>query len=165
MTASRTALFWSYDADEPSFRHRMLPLRSCLERRGWQCPVETLPKGRYRRRIFERREQLSAADVVLLHRIKLTPIEFRPLRRLCRRLVFDVDDAIYFRRPRKLGEPPDKSWFRQFKFARTCAISDLVMAGNQCLAQRASRSAQRVEILPTPFKVRPAAQGNALTNR
>jgi glycosyltransferase involved in cell wall biosynthesis len=112
--------------------------------------IETLPKGRYRRRILERCEQLEAADIVLLHRIKLTPIEFRPLRRLCRALVFDVDDAIYFRRPRKLGEPPDRSWFRQYKFARTCAISDLVLAGNACLARRAKRSASRVEVVPTP---------------
>lgn len=146
----RTALFWSYDADEPSFRHRMLNVRDQLTKRGWQCHVETLPKGRYLKRILERRDQLRAADVVILHRIKLTPIEFRPLRSLCRSLVFDVDDAIYYRRPRQLGQTPDKSWFRQYKFARTCAISDLVMAGNQCLADRAARSTQWVEIVPTP---------------
>ena len=147
---SRSALFWTYDAEEPSFRHRMLNVRDQLTDRGWQCRVETLPQGRYWTRIRERREQLRAADVVVLHRIKLTPIEFRPLRRLCRSLVFDVDDAIYYRRPRQLGEAPDKSWFRQYKFARTCAISDLVMAGNRCLAERAARSASWVEIVPTP---------------
>jgi glycosyltransferase involved in cell wall biosynthesis len=153
MTATRsprTALFWSYDSAEPSFRHRMLHARNVLLERGWNCPVETLPKGRYLTRILERRDQLRSAHVVVLHRIKLTPIEFLPLRNLCRSLVFDVDDAIYYRRPRQLGQAPDKSWFRQYKFARTCAISDVVMAGNQCLAERASRSARRVEILPTP---------------
>ena len=146
----RTALFWSYDAEEPSFRHRMLHVRDQLTARGWHCQVETLPKGRYLRRILDRRQQLQAADVVILHRIKLTPVEFRPLRSLCHSLVFDVDDAIYYRRPRQLGQKPDKSWFRQYKFARTCAISDLVMAGNQCLADRAARSTQWVEIVPTP---------------
>lgn len=150
MTTTPRALFWTYDAEEPSFRHRMLAVRDSLVRRGWRCDIETLPKGKYRRRVFERRRQLEAADVVLLHRIKLTPIEFRPLRKLCRALVFDVDDAIYFRRPRSLGDPPDRSWFRQYKFARTCAISDLVMAGNACLAARARRTAPWVEIVPTP---------------
>lgn len=150
MAKQRKALFWSYDAEEPSFRHRMLPLRDILVARGWHCDVVTLPKGRYLKRILERRDPLRAADVVLLHRIKLTPVEFRPLRRLCRSLVFDVDDAIYYRRPRKLGDPPNRSWFRQYKFSRTCAISDLVMAGNQCLAGRANRSAPWVEIVPTP---------------
>ena len=147
---SPTALFWSYDAGEPSFRHRMLHLRDQLADRGWRCTIETLPKGRYLTRILERRKQLRAADVVVLHRIKLTPIEFWPLRSLCQSLVFDVDDAIYYRRPRKLGQAPDKSWFRQYKFARTCAISDLVMAGNRCLADRAKRSTRWVEIVPTP---------------
>ena len=61
-----------------------------------------------------------------------------------------MDDAIYYRRPRKLGDPPNRSWFRQYKFSRTCAISDLVMAGNRCLADRASRSAPWVELVPTP---------------
>jgi glycosyltransferase involved in cell wall biosynthesis len=148
--SARKALFWSYDPEEPSFRHRMLSARDQLADRGWQCIVETLPKGRYLTRILERREQLRSAAVVVLHRIKLTPIEFRPLRAFCRTLVFDVDDAIYYRRPRQLGEAPDKSWFRPYKFARTCAISDLVMAGNRCLADRAGRSTERVEIVPTP---------------
>jgi len=147
---SRSALFWSYDADEPSFRHRILNLRDQLTDRGWHCDIETLPKGRYLTRILERRKQLQTADVVVLHRIKLTPIEFRALRNLCHSLVFDVDDAIYYRRPRQLGQAPDKSRFRQYKFARTCAISDLVMAGNQCLADRAARSTRWVEIVPTP---------------
>ncbi len=144
------ALFWTYDAEEPSFRHRMIALCKELGRRGWSCAIETLPKGRYLHRILERRDQLQTADVVLLHRIKLTPIEIRPLRRLCRTLVFDVDDAIYYRRPRRLGDEPDRSWFRQFKFTSTCRISDLVMTGNRHLAERAARSAPWVEVLPTP---------------
>jgi len=155
MAAPREALFWTYDAEEPSFRHRMLTVRDVLTSRGWRCEVETLPRGRYLRRILERRDPLRSADVVLLHRIKLTPVEFRPLQQLCRSLVFDVDDAIYYRRPRTLGEPPDRSWFRQYKFSRTCAISDLVMAGNECLAERAGRSAPWVEIVPTPVDLTP----------
>lgn len=155
MTAPGRALFLTYDAEEPSFRHRMLTTRDVLASRGWQCDVETLPKGHYLRRLLARRDALRSAAVVLLHRIKLTPVEFIPLRRLCRSLVFDVDDAIYYRRPRNLGDPPDRSRFRQYKFARTCAISDLVMAGNECLAERARRSAPWVEIVPTPVDLEP----------
>lgn len=109
MTARRKALFWTYDPEEPSFRHRMLTARDALASRGWECEVETLPKGHYLRRILARRDSLRSADVVLLHRIKLTPVEFSPLKQLCRSLVFDVDDAIYYRRPRNLGDPPDRS--------------------------------------------------------
>lgn len=146
-------LFWTYDADQPSFRHRMLPLRDELTRRGWTCEIETLAKGQYLKRIRVRRDQLRGADLVILHRIVLTPTEFRLLRRLCRSLVFDVDDAIYFRKPRQPGEAPGMSWFRQYRFKRTCETSDLVMVGNQCLAERAARSATWVEIVPTPVNL------------
>ena len=146
----RAALFWAYDLDQPSFRHRMAPVQPELERRGWRCEVETLPKRRYLRRILERRARLRGFDVLVLHRIKATPLELIPLRRVSNRIVYDVDDAIYFHKPRRLGDEPDRSWFRQFKFARTCGTADLVIAGNRTLARVAGRSTSSVEIVPTP---------------
>ncbi len=146
----RAALFWAYDLEEPSFRHRMAPVQPELERRGWRCEVETLPKRRYLRRILERRARLRDFDVLVLHRIKATPLELVPLRRASNRIVYDVDDAIYFHKPRRLGDEPDRSWFRQFKFARTCRVADLVIAGNRTLARVAGRSTSSVEIVPTP---------------
>jgi glycosyltransferase involved in cell wall biosynthesis len=87
---------------------------------------------------------------LILHKIKLSPPELMQLRRLAHSVVFDVDDAIYYRRPRRLGQEPDRSWWRRFKFARTCALADLVVAGNRTLARRAALSAGRVEVVPTP---------------
>jgi glycosyltransferase involved in cell wall biosynthesis len=146
----QAALFWAYDLDAPSFRHRMAPVRPELERRGWRCEVEALPQRRYVRRILERRARLRDFDVLVMHRIKATPLELIPLRRASRRIVYDVDDAIYFHKPRRLGEEPDRSWLRQYKFARTCRAADLVIAGNRTLASVAARSTSRVEIVPTP---------------
>ena len=57
------ALFWGYDLEEPSFRHRMRPLLGELERRGWSCRLEEIEKGRYLRRVMGRRREVEAADI------------------------------------------------------------------------------------------------------
>jgi glycosyltransferase involved in cell wall biosynthesis len=145
-----TALIWSYSTEEPSFRHRMLNLIPELSRRGWDCRVDILPHGRYVRRIIERRHRLRTADLLILQKIKPSPLEYRLLRRLASSIVYDVDDAIYFRRPRLLGDPPDRGWFRRYKFGRTCALADLVIVCNRTIRSHAERAARRLEISPTP---------------
>lgn len=148
-----SALLWGYDLDEPSFRHRMRPLARELEARGWSCAIERLPKKRYLLRVLERRTALLDADVLILHRIKCLPPELWPLRRLSRRVVYDVDDAVYTsRRAHTIGRTDD-SRLRVYKFQRTCAMADLVLACNSNLAQMAGRSSRRIEIVPTPVDV------------
>lgn len=135
-----------------------------LERAGWEVRSEQFPSGRYGLRTWERRALLRRADVVVLHQIKLSAIEARLLGALSRRRIFDVDDAIYVRKPRRLGEPVHDSRWRRAKFAATCRSVDAVAAGNDVLASVALRSASRVEILPTSIDVscyRPAAAGRA----
>jgi glycosyltransferase involved in cell wall biosynthesis len=150
MTRSRRALFWGFDLDEPSFRHRIRPLADELERRGWRCDLQRIPNRRgYVRRILVRREALCSADVLVMHRIKLSPAEAPVLRRLAGRVVYDIDDAVFLRRPRKIGQAPGRSWFRRHKFFNSCRIADLVTAGNSWLAEVAGRAARRVEVVPT----------------
>ena len=146
----RRALIWGYSIDEPSFRHRMLTLVPELSSRGWDCRVEAFPYRRYIRRIIERRHAQRAADLLVLHRIKPSPLEYGLLRRLNRTIVYDVDDAIYYRRPRRLGDLPDRGWFRSYKFLRTCALADLVVVCNRTLQQYAEGAGRPVEIAPTP---------------
>lgn len=146
----RLALIWGYSTEEPSFRHRMLNLVPELSNRGWDCRVETFPHGRYVRRIIERRHLLRSADLLVLHRIKPGPFEYGLLRRHSRAIVYDVDDAIYYRRPRRLGELPDRGWFRRYKFLRTCALADLVVVCNRTIRRHAERAGRPIEIAPTP---------------
>lgn len=150
---ARSALFVAYDLDEPSYRHRMAGLALELERRGFRVEVERLPHGQYVKRLRARRERFERADVVVLHRVKSTPFELAPFRRLAKRLVYDVDDAIYYRRPRHPGQEPGRGWFRRYKFLATCAVADLVTAGNATLASFAARSGTRTEIVPTSVVV------------
>jgi hypothetical protein len=143
------ALLLGYDPEQPSFRHRMCSLVSVLQSAGWTVAVERFPSGRYGLRTWERRSLLSGADVVVLHQIKLSAMEARLFAAFTRRRVFDVDDAIYVRKPRRLGEPADESAWRKRKFAATCRWVDVVAAGNDVLADVACITAKAVTVLPT----------------
>jgi glycosyltransferase involved in cell wall biosynthesis len=138
-----------YDLEQPSFRHRMRSLIAPLEAAGWQVCAERFPSGRYGLRTWERRALLREADVVVLHQMKLSAAEAHLFACFSRARVFDVDDAIYVRKPRRLGDAPDDSPWRKRKFAATCRFVDVVAAGNDVLAGVARASARAIEILPT----------------
>jgi glycosyltransferase involved in cell wall biosynthesis len=138
-----------YDLEQPSFRHRMHTLVGTLETAGWRVRAERFPSGRYGLRTWERRSLLREADVAVLHQIKLSAMEARLFASFSRRRIFDVDDAIYVRKPRRLGDAPDDSPWRKRKFAATCRWVDMVAAGNDVLAGVARVSAPAVTILPT----------------
>ena len=156
-------LLLGYDLDQPSFRHRMRSLVAPLEAAGWQVRLERFPSGRYAWRTWERRGLLRWAHVAVLHQIKLSALEARLFVVLTKRCIFDVDDAIYVRKPRRLGEPVGDSQWRRRKFAATCRFVDVVAAGNEVLAGIARPAARAIEILPTSIDVscyRPAAPGD-----
>ncbi|MDP8985033.1 MAG: glycosyltransferase family 4 protein [Pseudomonadota bacterium] len=142
-------LLLGYDLDQPSFRHRMRSLVGPLDAAGWRVRMERFPSGRYGLRTWERRESLRWADVVVLHQIKLSALEARLVAALSRHRVFDVDDAIYVRKPRRLGEPVNDSIWRRRKFQATCRWVDVVAAGNDVLAGVARHAARDIAILPT----------------
>jgi len=153
-----------YDLEQPSFRHRMRSLIGTLEAAGWQVRTERFPSGRYGLRTWERRSLLREADVAVLHQIKLSALEARLFASLSRHRVFDVDDAIYVRKPRRLGEAPDDSPWRKRKFAATCRWVHVVATGNDVLAGAARPSARAIELLPTSIDAaayRPTAAGVA----
>jgi glycosyltransferase involved in cell wall biosynthesis len=138
-----------YGLDQPSFRHRMASIIAPLEMAGFQVRPVRFPSRRYGLRTWERRDLLRWADVVVLHQIKLSAIEASLVATLSRRRVFDVDDAIYVRKPRRLGDPVDESIWRRRKFAATCRWVDVVAAGNDVLAAAARPAAHEIVILPT----------------
>jgi glycosyltransferase involved in cell wall biosynthesis len=143
------ATLLGYRLDQPSFRYRMLSLASALEAAHWSVSIEKFPSGRYGLRTWERRELLRRSNVVVLHQIKLAATEARLFAAFAAHRIFDFDDAIYVRKPRRLGEPADDSWWRRHKFAATCRRVDVVAAGNDVLAAAAAPFARRVVTLPT----------------
>jgi glycosyltransferase involved in cell wall biosynthesis len=144
-----TVMLLGYGLEQPSYRHRMRSLVEPLRAAGWQVRTEQFPSGRYGLRTWERRALLRWADVTVLHQIKLSALEARLFAAYSRRSVFDVDDAIYVRKPRRLGDLPDESAWRKRKFAATCRWVDAVAAGNEVLAGVARASAKQIVVLPT----------------
>src|ERR1700688_979572 len=115
-----------YDLEQPSFRHRMRSLIGTLEAAGWQVRTERFPSGRYGLRTWERRSLLREADVAVLHQIKLSAIEARLFACFSRRRIFDFDDAIYVRKPRRLGEAVSSGRTRSDLSAATRPVLDVV---------------------------------------
>ena len=144
-----SVMLLGYGLEQPSYRHRMRSLIEPLQAAGWQVRAEQFPSGRYGLRTWERRGLLRWADVAVLHQIKLSAIEARMFAAFSRRRVFDVDDAIYVRKPRRLGDLPDESAWRKRKFAATCRWVDVVAAGNEVLAGVARAAAKEIVVLPT----------------
>ncbi|MGH9465323.1 MAG: glycosyltransferase family 4 protein [Thermoanaerobaculia bacterium] len=147
------ALFFAYDPEAPSFRHRLRDVATGLAAGGWESSVEPFPRGRYFQRLLERRRALAAARCIVLSKINLALGESALLRRLARGVILDFDDAIYLHRPRAAGQPPGRSLLRDRKFDATCAAASLVLAGNETLAARAKARARRVEVIPTSVDV------------
>lgn len=143
----------THKPDAPSFRHRLRPVLPELEARGFRASVEVMPSGPFMLRVLERRRRLSSAAAVVLAKTKLYPPETRLLRRSCRAIVYDFDDAVYTVRPRRVGHRPPQSPLRRWRFAALCRAADLVVACNTTLAARARPHAPRVEIVPTPVDV------------
>ena len=148
-TSSKHALLVGYRPDQAAFRYRMGYLPAALEAKGWVVRCERFPSGRYGLRTWERRDLLRWASVTVFQTIKFSPPEALLLRRYARRCVFDLDDAIYVRRPRVFGGPVDHSRWRHYKFAATCRAMDAVVVGNSILAAAARPYSREVVILPT----------------
>ena len=147
---ARSVLFVGQDLQTPSFRYRAQSLYPALRQQGWTIREEELPRGRYGLRLWERRSLLDSVSLVFLAQFKLSTPEAWLLKRSVAHYIFDVDDAIYVRQPRRVGDAPHDSYWRRQKFAATCRRADCVVVGNQILAAVAAQSAREVAVLPTP---------------
>ena len=94
--------------------------------------------------------RLPRFDSILIQRKLLSSLELKLLRRVADRLVFDFDDAVFHRD--SYDARGSYSRKRSRRFRATMAIVDTVIAGNDYLADAASKagaSADRIEVIPT----------------
>lgn len=138
--------------DHVCARYRVAAFRPLLADAGVAVDLVPLPAtllGRVRAYHAAR-----SADGVLVQRKLLPPAEVAILRRFARKLVFDLDDAVWLRdsySPKGFDSPR-----RSRRFRAVAAAADLVVAGNAYLAAEAARFAPgRVAVVPTC--VNPAA--------
>lgn len=106
--------------DRPSFRQRFRIYVGALQDNGIACSVVRIPSS-----WAERCGVLKSAagfDAVYLHKKRLNFIEDLYVRRHCRRLIYDFDDAVMY----KDSRPERFSWTRHFDFRRTVRRADVV---------------------------------------
>jgi len=137
-------------ADDVCYRYRLEAFAWTLAEQGLLMEAQPLHRG------VRRLGQLwatSRADLVILQRHLLRLPEWLLLRRRARRLIYDVDDALFLRdsyHPR--GERSD---WRMFHFWTTIFGADAVLAGNPFLAEFAARFTDRDRVMTMPTCVDP----------
>ncbi|MCS7304288.1 MAG: glycosyltransferase family 4 protein [Thermoguttaceae bacterium] len=133
--------------EDPCCRYRVRPFGPALAELGIRLEIAQLcrsPWGRLRQL-----RHAGRVDGVLLQR-KLLPFwQLMLLRRWARKLIYDLDDALFQRDSYHPKGP--HSWQRAFAFCATVRASDAVLAGNRYLAERVARSIgpERVYRVPT----------------
>ena len=144
MSAPQRLLVITRSIDNPSFRQRIQPYIEPLAARGIDCEVQELEKGRGRRaQLRSARDYLG----VWLHKKTMTMIDAFRLRRSAKKVIYEFDDAIVFRSG---SESPDPHPLRLKRFRRTIRLANLVIAGNEVLADLAREyGAKEVTVIPT----------------
>ncbi len=145
------------DANAVCCRYRIEAFGQAMAREDMSLEIVRFDKGILRR--IGNLHKAKQADVVIIQR-KLLPLwQISLLRRWARRLIFDVDDAV-FQRDSNSGKGPE-SRSRSAKFRAIVSKADAVIAGNDYLKQVTAAWTRpgRVHFIPTCIdtqKYRPA---------
>lgn len=136
-------------ANLPSVRFRVLPFVDLGRQQGLDFFWKRIPKSMVRRYSFFSR--LPWADVYVVQQKLFSSLELSALRRKCGKLVFDFDDAVWTLPAHDLQGMKQRRRAAKFadRFGRQCAFSDLCIAGNRFLADKALEYQRNVSILPT----------------
>jgi glycosyltransferase involved in cell wall biosynthesis len=138
--------------DHVCARYRLAAYRPLLAPAGCHLDLYPWPKSWLMRWWLPR--PVHDADVVIVQRRLLSALDLGNLRRAARRLIFDFDDAIFWHNsyaPAGLA-----SATRQRGFARMAQAADLVVAGNDFLAENAAAVVGPDKIRVLPSCVNPA---------
>ncbi len=139
-------------SNEVCCRYRIEAFRAALAEKDFSLETINVRKG-----ILGRLGDLhkaKQADVVILQR-KLLPLwEFSLLRNWSKRLIFDVDDAIFQRDSN--SRKGAASWRRLARFRMIVREADAVFAGNDFLRLVASKWARSEQVVLMPTCVDPA---------
>lgn len=130
-----------------SFRQRIELHLSYLNKCGINCDVASFPKQILSR--WKLLKRSSQYDAVFLHKKRLNWLDGFWLNRYAKKIIYDFDDAVMYN-----DKKPEKfSYKRQSSFKRTVKFADLIIAGNDCLADHAKQYSNNVHVLPTGLKI------------
>lgn len=128
-------------------RYRLAAFAPALAANGHALELRALPTSLFGRLAIG--QNLSSADAVVVQRKLLPRWALALLRRRAKHLIFDYDDAVWLRdsySAKGLHDPK-----RAARFRATVRACDVVIAGNEFLAEEARRfvPADRVRVIPT----------------
>jgi glycosyltransferase involved in cell wall biosynthesis len=129
-----------------SFRQRIGVYLEALKAGGIECETARLPAGYLARRMLFKRA--ADFDGVFLHKKGLNPWDAFWLQKYSRKIIYDFDDAIMYND--KNSNVPSRK--RLWSFRRTVKLADMVIAGNEYLADQARPFSSNVRVLPTGLK-------------
>jgi glycosyltransferase involved in cell wall biosynthesis len=126
-------------ADCASSWYRIHALRPYLQVLGVE--VECLEAN-----TFERWDQLSAYDGVIVQKKLFNTSKIKTIRRRSRRLIYDIDDAIWL--PQQCPHHWFTRWRTNRRLERIVSVADICFAANGVLARHLRPWAKRLEVLP-----------------
>lgn len=137
-------LFIYQDEKMPSSRIRIFNLLPEVQKEGIHSYTVSYPKT-----IFEKirlLKKIKKFDIIYLQKKLPSPPEVKILRRYAKKLIFDFDDAIYYRHD---THEVLESKSRYLKFKYLVKNVDLVIAGNKTLSNYASQFNKNVVVIPS----------------
>jgi glycosyltransferase involved in cell wall biosynthesis len=139
----------THSAVTPSTRYRILQYLPLFRRDGIEVERADVPAGLIGRwRLFRR---ASRYDAVLYQKRLIPAWQFRLLRRNARRLVYDFDDPMTYRRD---GDVVEASATRAARFRAVMGMADAVIAHHAGLAALArDHGARDAAVIPTPVDI------------
>ncbi len=129
------------------YRYRIEAYASALFERGLQLEAIPLRQGGAPR-LF-RLPAAASADVVILQRKLLPRWQLHLVRRFAKRLVYDMDDAVFQRDSFRRKGP--KSCRRERLFRATVQAADAVIVGNEYLRRCTTQidATKQIHVIPT----------------
>lgn len=129
------------------YRYRALAFAPWLHRAGWRLEARPLAHGvlPFLRQLGD----IRTADAILLQRRLLNWWQLRLLRNAAKALLFDIDDAVFYRDSN--SSKGHESRRRRGRFDATVRRADAVLAGNSFLVSEAAAATrvERVHFVPT----------------
>jgi glycosyltransferase involved in cell wall biosynthesis len=132
--------------DHVCCRYRLAAFAPILARAGYELELVEYPKTTWG--FLKLSTKLRNADAVILQRRLVSAWEWARLRKHCKKLIFDFDDAVWLRD--SYSPKGFESAKRSGRFQQTVAGADLIIAGNAYLADHAKRfTSAPVCVIPT----------------
>lgn len=134
------------------YRYRAQAFAPYLNASGWNLIAEPFARGVLP--FFKQLKSIASADAVVLQRRLPSWWQTRLLRRAAKKLLFDIDDAVFYRDSNNARGHESRR--RRGRFAAIASRCDAILCGNAFLVGEAKRHAPAVNVHYFPTCVDPA---------